>query len=168
MMYYLSAIILSFLAVLGGFVALRIKSTNDKLYAIGAKQFYDSVDSILQTPRELPDGMLVLIADMNSTLNSKWSPFALYSVLKEANKRKRGERPKQGFDKKALRPEVEALMNDAFAGWITAMRYKSVLAGVGIEQQLRTARVKSGSISELPDRSAAIELYTYLNSRAAA
>jgi len=167
-MYYLSATILSFLAVLGGFLALRIKSTNDKLYAIGAKQFYDSVDSILQTPRELPDGMLVLIADMNSSLNSRLSPFAFYGVLKGANKRKHGERPKLAFEKRDLRPEVEALMNEAFVGWITALRYKSVLAGIGIEQQLRATRVKSGSISELPDRSAAIELHTYLNSRAAA
>lgn len=168
MMYYLIAIILSFLAVFGAFVALRVKITNDKLYAIGAKKFYDSVDSILQTPRELPDGMLVLLADMNSTLTAKGSAFAFHKVLKKANKKGTTARRSPSFDVKKLRPEIDNLLAEAFTGWLTAMRYKSVLAGGAIEFELRKSRVARGDLTDLPDRSAPIDLYNSLHPEAAA
>lgn len=141
-------------------VSVHVKRTNDMLYEIAVSQFYDACDSLLKTADELPDGVLRLLSDMSSTLHHRYGSFAYYltvaSPSDETGKSGAGEQV-YGDPRQRLRPEIEALLDQAASGWLSALRYKSTIVGLAVARLIRDEQVRSKSLAPklsraLPDR----------------
>lgn len=150
-------------------VYLYLRSVANGVLRVSLEQFHDAISSLLQTPRDLPDGVLLAIKTMNETaLHGKTHWRLLRRLIRErkqaASSQKSGQTSLASEIKK-MRPELQDLFGKASMVWVSIMCSRSLFVGslLAIEmarRQISVGRIEPGNtarneaVKALPDLSA--------------
>jgi hypothetical protein len=134
------------------FVQLRkMKRKNDAVYAKSLTEFHSSIDSILKTPEDLPDGVLDLIAAMNDRISASGKSFDHFKFRRLVMGKVRPSRSSRISDAElaSMRVQLQKLLAKASLAWMSAMMHKSFLVGLMIEFETKKRR-QACTEAELP------------------
>lgn len=122
---------------------LKVRALSNRLLAISDKEFFEAANSIMKTPDEIPDAMLVMLTHMGHEAFRSGSERDFLASVRMGRGR---TRPNVDW-LDDVRPEVRDLYFRAILAWFTIMVNKSPVTGYRISYEMARRRAEAGTIS---------------------
>ncbi len=124
-----------------------VKDVTNRHVEMSLNELHAAMNSLLQTPDEVPEPVLKLLQTLNRTAMARWSPWILVRLMKEHISDKTSEKNDIVSVIEGMRPELRDLVFLAVAKWMVVIMNRSIFALPILSFQLRKVLQASGSLS---------------------
>lgn len=125
---------------------LNVRPVGVGLTALAVKEFHEACDSMLKTPKDIPEEVLEAIRGMGRSAFSRGAHWRLRDAIRRDRIGEMSSNPNAELVKavEEMRPELQALFRKASASWLNVVCNRSLLGNFFISLELRKLQIQKG------------------------